>query len=742
MTQVVGRPTPRVEGELKVTGKARYSADITLPGSLWGKVLRSPISYGRIKSVNTSKAWQIPGVKAVITGRDVTGLRIGRCIYDTPVLADGVVRFMGEKVAAVAAETEEAADLAVDLIDVEYEALDPVLSPVEALDPSAPVLHPDLLSYSGLPVPVEKVSNVFAYLRWGKGDIKMGFRQADVVVENTFTTQVTHQAYLEPHACVVSADPSGGAEIWCCSKTPFAVRRQLSNCLGIDKEKLVFHPLHIGGDFGGKGGFMDVPVCYFLSLKSGQPVKMIMDYSEELTAGNPRHASIVKVRTGAKKDGTIVAHHMDFVFDSGAYGSMKPAGYLIGASTCAGPYRMANCLIEERMVYTNKIPCGHMRAPGDPQGFFANESQMDIVARKLGMDPAAFKRKNMIRDGEISPTGIPISHIRGVEALEKAIELSGYHSAKPKNVGRGLAFSEWSPSGGEGNVFVKIDAAGKVKVSSPVVDQGSGVLTVIVEVVGEELKLPARAIELQQLDSSTVPSDGGVGGSRATRVYGNAAYEAGLRAREELYAVAAERLGVDSQELEIWDGYVMHKATGRRLSFAEVIDAKGAEIYVSGYYKSTEKSHDASVSAQIVEVHVDPETGQITVKKMTSAHTTGKVINPLMHQGQIDGGVVFGLGYALMEHILFDGGKIVTTHMGDFKIPNIQDIPPLKTAVMEIVPQGPGPYNSLAIGEVANVPTAAAVANAVADACGVRITDLPVTAEKVFVALKNKSEGR
>jgi len=742
MTQVVGRPTPRVEGELKVTGKARYSADITLPGSLWGKVLRSPISYGRIKSVNTSKAWQIPGVKAVITGRDVTGLRIGRCIYDTPVLADGVVRFMGEKVAAVAAETEEAADLAVDLIDVEYEALDPVLSPVEALDPSAPVLHPDLLSYSGLPVPVEKVSNVFAYLRWGKGDIKMGFRQADVVVENTFTTQVTHQAYLEPHACVVSADPSGGAEIWCCSKTPFAVRRQLSNCLGIDKEKLVFHPLHIGGDFGGKGGFMDVPVCYFLSLKSGQPVKMIMDYSEELTAGNPRHASIVKVRTGAKKDGTIVAHHMDFVFDSGAYGSMKPAGYLIGASTCAGPYRMANCLIEERMVYTNKIPCGHMRAPGDPQGFFANESQMDIVARKLGMDPAAFKRKNMIRDGEISPTGIPISHIRGVEALEKAIELSGYHSAKPKNVGRGLAFSEWSPSGGEGNVFVKIDAAGKVKVSSPVVDQGSGVLTVIVEVVGEELKLPARAIELQQLDSSTVPSDGGVGGSRATRVYGNAAYEAGLRAREELYAVAAERLGVDSQELELWDGYVMHKATGRRLSFAEVIDAKGAEIYVSGYYKSTEKSHDASVSAQIVEVHVDPETGQITVKKMTSAHTTGKVINPLMHQGQIDGGVVFGLGYALMEHILFDGGKIVTTHMGDFKIPNIQDIPPLKTAVMEIVPQGPGPYNSLAIGEVANVPTAAAVANAVADACGVRITDLPVTAEKVFVALKNKSEGR
>lgn len=742
MTQVVGRPTPRVEGELKVTGKARYSADVSLPGILWGKVLRSPISYGRIKRVDTSKAWQVPGVKAVITGQDVTGLRIGRCIYDTPVLADGVVRFIGEKVAAVAADTEEEAELALDLIDVEYQEMEPVLDPLAAMATEATVLHPDLLSYSGLPVPVEKVGNVFAYLKWSKGDIAAGFREADLIVENTFTTQVTHQAYLEPHACVVQADPSRGAEIWCCSKTPFAVRRQLSNCLGVEKEKLVFHPLHIGGDFGGKGGFMDVPVCYFLSLRSGQPVKMIMDYSDELTAGNPRHASIIHVRTGVKRDGTIIAHHMDFVFDSGAYGSMKPAGYLIGASICAGPYKMANCLIEERMVYTNKIPCGHMRAPGDPQGFFANESQMDIAARKLGMDPAAFKRRNLVRDGDMSPTGVRIAHIRGVEALEKAIELSGYHNAKPKNVGRGLAFSEWAPSGGEGNVFVKIDAAGRVRVSSPVVDQGAGVLTVIVEVVGEELKLPADEIELEQLDSSTVPSDGGVGGSRATRVYGNAAYEAGLRARAELFAVAAEKLGVDAQELEMEEGYVIHKATGQRLSFAEVVSAKGAEIYVSGYYKSTEKSHDASVSAQIAEVHVDPETGQVTLQKMTSAHTTGKVINPLMHQGQIDGGVVFGLGYALTEQILFDGGKIVTSHMGDFKILNIQDIPPLKTAVMEIVPQGPGPYNSLAIGEVANVPTAAAVANAVADACGVRITDLPVTAEKVFVALKHKGGGR
>jgi CO/xanthine dehydrogenase Mo-binding subunit len=736
MMQVVGRPTPRVEGELKVTGKALYSADLKLPDALWGKCLRSPIPYGRIRRIDTRKAREVPGVKAVITGEDVTGMRIGRCIYDTPVLADGVVRFIGEKVAAVAAETEAAAEQALELIEVEYEELEPLLDPGEAAKPEAPVLHPDLLSYKGLPVPVEKLGNVFAYLRWGKGDVNEGFKQADLIVENTFTTQVTHQSYLEPHACVVKTAGDGSAEVWSCSKTPFAVRTQLSNCIGVPKEKLIFHPTHIGGDFGGKGGFMDVPVAYFLSKKSGQPVKMVMDYTEELTAGNPRHAAIIKIKTGVKKDGSIVAHHIDFLFDSGAYASMKPAGYLIGASTCAGPYRIANCLIEERMVYTNKIPCGHMRAPGDPQGFFANESQLDIVARKLGMDPAEFKRKNMLRDGDETPTGGHISHIRGMEALDQAIKLAGYDKVKPKNVGRGLSFSEWSPSGGEGNVFVTIEEDGKVKVISPVVDQGAGVLTVIVEVVGEELSTAASEIQLKQVDSTIVPSDGGVGGSRATRVYGNASYEAGVKVREELLAFAAQALEVDAKELELDRGMISHRRSKRKMSFADVVKFKGAPIYVRGYYKSSEKSHDASVSAQIAEVHVDLETGKITLRNMVSAHSTGKVINPLMHQGQIDGGVVFGLGYALTEEIMFDGAKITTANFGEFKIPNIMDIPPLKTDVMENVPAGPGPYNSLAIGEVANVPTAAAVANAVADACGVRITDLPVTSEKVYRALR------
>ena len=292
----------------------------------------------------------------------------------------------------------------------------------------------------------------------------------------------------------------------------------------------------------------------------------------------------------------------------------------------------------------------------------------------------------MLHDGDETPIGGHISHIRGVEALEKAIQLSGYHKPKPKNVGRGLSFSEWSPSGGEGNVFVTIDEEGTVKVSTPVVDQGAGVLTVIVEVVGEELQVPADEIELTQLDSSVVPSDGGVGGSRATRVYGNAAYEAGTKARAEILAVVAEKLAAKPEELELNNGRVVHRESKRKMSFAEIVKAQGIADQCAGLLQERGKiprCFDLGANSRSPCGSGDWP-GHLA--QMTSAHTTGKVINPLMHQGQIEGGVVFGLGYALTEEVMFDGGRVTTTNFGEFKIPNIRDIPPLKTAVMETVP--------------------------------------------------------
>ena len=733
--KVVGNPTPRVEGEDKVTGKAVYAVDVTLPGMLWGRVLRSPIPSGRIKRIDVSRARELPGVKAIVTGEDVTGLKIGRRLYDMPILADGVVRFIGEKVAAVAAETELIAEQALDLIEVEYEELEPVLDPVKAMEPSAPLLHPDVVTYKGLPEKLEAPSNDFIYKTWKKGDINVGFKQAELIVENTFTTKQVHQAYIEPHSCVVKADPLGGAEIWACSKVPYAIREQVANAVRVAPEKLVVHPVYIGGDFGGKGDFMDIAVCYFLSLKSGHPVKMVMDYDEEFMASNPSHSSIIKVKTGVKKDGTLIAHHMEFIFDSGAYGAFKPNAFLNGPHLSAGPYNIPHVFIEEHMVYTNKVPCGHMRAPGDPQGFFANESQMDLVARKLGMEPAAFRKKNLMHDGDVSPVGEEISHIKAEETLQRALQDSGYYKPKPKNVGRGITMVQWLPNSGQGSVALKLDEKGTITLSSAMLDQGAGTYTLLCEIVAEELKVPLEKIGVETLDTSRGVKDTGVGASRATRVYGNAAYDAAVKAVDEIKKTAAEHMGCSPDDLVLAEGAVLHKRAERRMTYPELVKAKGSPISVLGSYSDTSKVHEASMCAQIAEVEVDPETGQVKLRKFTSTHNTGTVLNPLMHQGQIEGGAVMGMGYALMEHLIIEDGKVVTANFGDYKIPTIMDIPPLETSVTEI-PKGPGPYNSMAIGETSNIPVAAAIANAVEDAVGVRIKDLPITSEKVFTALR------
>ena len=732
--QVVGNPTPRVEGELKVSGKAVYAVDVTLPGMLWGKLLRSPIASGRIKRLDASKALALPGVHAVVTGEDCSGLKIGRRLYDMPILADGVVRFIGEKVAAVAADDELIAEEALNLIEVEYEEMTPLLDPVEAMKPGAPVIHPDVMNYKGLPKPLKEPSNDFIYITWGRGDIETGFRQADVIVENTFTTPVVHHSYIEPHSCVVDTAADGTAKFWSCSKVPYGVREQVANALQIPQEKLVFNPVYIGGDFGGKGDFMDLAVVYLLSKKAGRPVKVVMDYDEEFVAGNPRHASIVQVKTGVKKDGTLVAHHMNFIFDSGAYGAFKPNAFLNGPHLSAGPYNIPHAFIEEHMVYTNKIPCGHMRSPGDPQGFFANESQMDLVAKRLGMDPVKFRQKNFMHDGDIDPTGEEISYIKTDETLKKALEDSGYQKPKPRNVGRGVALVQWTPAGGVGTVAITLDQKGMATISSAMLDQGAGTYTVLSEIVAEELKIPLSHIKVQSLDTNQGKKDTGVGGSRATRVYGNAGYEAALQAVEAIKQEAAEQLGVSPDQITLTKGAALHPRMERRLTYADLVKAKGSPIVAEATYNDTTKVHAASMCVQVAEVEVDPETGQVRLKKFTSTHNTGTVLNPLMHQGQIEGGAMTGIGYAIMEHLMINDGKVTTTNFGEYKIPTTKDIPPFKSSVTE-QPKGAGPYNSMPIGETANIPAAAAIANAVEDACGVRIKSLPITAEKVYQAL-------
>ena len=732
--KIIGSAVQRLEGPEKVTGRAIYATDVVLPGMLWAKVLRSPISYGRIKKINASRAAALPGVCAVTTGEDVKGRLIGRKIYDMPILADGVVRFIGEKVAAVAAESEEIAEAALELIDVEYEEFDPLLDPLAAARPDAPLLHPQVQRYRGLLHPIDVPSNVFVDMTWRKGDVEAGFRDSDIVVENTFTTQPVHQAYIEPHACVVRAADSASVDVWACSKVPFALREQVATTFGASAEKFVVHPCYIGGCFGGKGDFMDVPVGYVLSMKSGRPVKLVMDYYDEFIAGNPRHAAVIRVKTGVKKDGRLVAQRMEHIFDSGAYGAFKPQGYLVGPKEAAGPYKIPHVFIEEKIVYTNKIPCGHMRAPGDPQGFFANESQMDLVAKRFGMDPIAFRKINLMRDGDESPIGHVVPHIKSDETVDAAVQVSGYRKPKRKYLGRGIALAQWLPLGGESHAFVSVDKRGQITVSTAMVDQGAGTYTAMRQIVAHELQVPVGFVSVEILDTSRVAADTGVGASRATRIFGNATRAAAVEVRERLLENAGRLFDRGRDQLVLTGGGGIRTAAGEEMTYAEIVE-KTVPIRCQGSYKNFESGPEAALCVQVAEVEVDSETGQLRLKQLTTAHSTGTVINPLMHQGQIDGGVVMGMGYALMEQVLIDAGKVLTTNFGENKIPSIRDIPVLKTVVREFA-VGNGPYGGMSIGEPPVVPVAAAIANAVHDAVGVRIYDLPITAEKVLNALK------
>jgi CO/xanthine dehydrogenase Mo-binding subunit len=655
------------------------------------------------------------------------------------------VLFVGEKVAAVAAETVEAAEEALNLIDVVYEELPSVFDPVEAMDSSAPTLHPQMASYEGLPQPAATIHNVFAHNRWTKGDIAEGFRAADRIFEHTFTVQLMHQGYIEPHACVVHIDDHGRAQVWANNKGPFMLRDQLAAVWGMSKEQIRVNPTSIGGDFGGKGSFMDVPLCYHLALHSGHPVKMVMDYIQELMAGNPRHPASITLKTGVTRDGRLLAHQVRVVFNSGAYGAFKPRVYIRGADHSGGPYRIPHVHIESSMVYTNNVPCGHMRAPGKPQVAFALESHMDMMARELSLDPYEFRLQNILKDGDVNPVGETLHHIRAEETLRQAAEAVGWGCTEKKlNVGRGLAIADQMQGAGQSTASVTIDASGQVHLYMSLWDTGTGAHTIMRQIVAETLTLPTQQVRLVMQDTDAVPYESGPGGTRVTYTSGQAAFGAARDLRDKLLAVAAELLEGPVESIQLSQGRFMLAGNSQRaLSMAEVVAqaTAGTETPLRGDMSVTSTPpHVTSFCAQAAEVEVDPDTGQVTVKKMVTAHDVGTILNPLTHQGQIEGGLIQGLGYAMMEELKTEEGQISTLSLGEYKVPTIMDIPKLVTVLLEPGP-GPAPYQGKGIGESSNTPVAAAIANAVCDAVGVRVMDLPVTAEKVFAALQAQRSG-
>ena len=575
----IGQPIGHVEGPAKVTGRAQYAADVPLPGLLWGKCLRSPFPHARILSIDVMQAHQLPGVHAVLTGADLPETRLGRFLLDIPILARDRVRFVGEKVVAVAADSPDIAEEALTLIDVQYEELPAVFDPREAMQEDAPRIHAQPESYGHPPIPevflhggiaefFPSIPNVVSQVFYRHGDLDVGFAQASRVFEHTIVVPAVHQGYIEPHACLVSIEPSGKINVWLSNKMPFLARSQFAAALGVPEDRVRVNPVSIGGDFGGKGSLMDSILCYYLAQQSGHPVKMVMSYTEELMAGNPRHAAVITMRSGVTRDGRLTARRARLVFNCGAYGAFIPLHTVHGGVHAGGPYRVPHIEIECLRVYTNTVPAGHMRAPGAPQTVFAVESHMDMIAYELGLDPLEFRLCNVLTEGDPAPLGEHWQHVRCKETLEAAAQTAGWNTAKPPYVGRGIGLYDREPGAfGPSNATLTIDANATLTLLTGAADTGTGSYTVLQQIVAEELHVPLTAVTVVQGDTDTAAFEIGPGGSRFTHTAGLATLAAARALKEALVTLAAQHLGCAPEQIQVQSRHFV-TADGRSLALA------------------------------------------------------------------------------------------------------------------------------------------------------------------------------
>jgi len=742
-SSMIGAAVGRVEGADKVSGAAIYGADVHFAGTLWGKILRSPYPHARIKSIDTSKAWQVPGVKAIVTGKDEPEHYQGKSIRDIPVLCWDKVRYVGDKVAAVAAESRDAAEEAVNLIDVEYEELPAVFDVMDAIKTAAPVLHDNAPAYDGAPQDIMAPAggNIVNKLTFGKGDIEKGFAEADVVLEHTFRMPIHHQGYLEPQSFLVKIEEDGIVNAWASTKGPFGTRAQFAKAVGIPGSRIRLQAVHVGADFGGKSGAGELPICYFLAKQAQRPVKIVLTHSEELTAMNPDHYTVLKVKTGVKRDGRMTARYLQAIHGTGAYAGMKPGRASIGGAGGATPYKIANTHMEALQVYTNTVPCGFWRAPGAIQAVWATESHMDLIAKELKMDPAKFRMINLVGEGEENGLGKSWSGVKAKETLKAALDAAGWKSPKRPDVGRGVAMYERGTGAGKVWVNLTAEVDGTFTVFTVAGDQGTGLQTVLCQTVANEMQVPYENVRCRIGNTADVSYnvDVGFGGSRSTNINSAAAFQAAAELRSKLITQAAASFGCAADQVTYKKGkFFVEGKKAKPLALRDVVKESGAPVTVSVETEVPRKGTSTSFIAQVAEVEVDRETGRVKLTKFVTAHDVGTIINPLGHQGQIDGEAIMAIGSGLMEELTQEQGKVTTTHLGEYKIPNIRDIPKLKTVLVK-GQNGPGPYEAKGIGEHANVTPPAAIANAVADACGVRLFDTPLTAERVYAALRAKA---
>lgn len=743
--KVVGTRPVRPDGVDKVTGRAAYGADFALPGMVVGKIKRSPHAHARIVSIDTRKARALPGVKAVITAEDLPDLasqefEAGESAGDLRdlslnVMARGKVLYKGHAVAAVAATSVPIALAALDLIEVAYEVLPHVIDVEAAMSPDAPLLH-DHLYTEGLEEHPSQPSNIARRVQFARGDLAEGFAKAEVVVEGRYTTQAVHQGYIEPHACVCSISEDGQATVWSSSQGQFMVRSYCAKILDLDVADIRVTPAEIGGGFGGKTTVYLEPVALALSRQCGLPVKMVMSREEVFEATGPTSGAVVYVKLGAAKDGRIVAADVELKYQAGAFpGSPVNAGSM----TALACYDIDNFSIVGWDVVTNSPKVAAYRAPGAPISAFGVESAIDDLARKLGMDPIALRELNGVRNGVKASYGPTMRDIGFHETLEAAKAHPHYSAPLPPGQGRGIAAGFWFNMGGESTAAVHINEDGGAVVATGNPDIGGSRASMAI-MAAEVLGLPVEKVRPIVADTASIGFSLLTGGSRTTFATGMAVVQAAEKLVADMKRRAALLWDVPEDQVA-WEGGAAHCLDPRKGDLKPLtLAAIAADAGKTGGPISAEVSLNAqgagpAFGVHICDVEIDRETGHVSVTRYTAVQDVGKAIHPAYVEGQIQGGAAQGIGWALNEEYVFDGeGRMENPGFLDYRVPVASDLPMIDAVIVE-VPNPRHPFGAKGVGEVPIVPPLAAVANAVRDALGVRMHDLPMSPPKVRAVL-------
>jgi CO/xanthine dehydrogenase Mo-binding subunit len=744
--KIVGTRPLRPDGVDKVTGRAKFGADMHVPNMLTGRVLRSPHAHARIKSIDVSKAQALKGVKAVITADDLCDLPsefipAGEMMVNfrdmtRNVMAREKALYEGHAVAAVAAVSDAVAEQALNLIDVQYEVLPHVIDVEKAMQPDAPLLHDDMYTIGVDPKPA-KPSNIAKRVEFGFGDLDAGFAKADVVVEREFTTKPVHQGYIEPHACLASVSEDGQAELWCTTQGQFIVRAFCAKLLGMEVSQLRVTASEIGGGFGGKTVVYLEPLALALSRKACQPVKMVMSRSEVFQASGPTSGAKIWVKVGATKDGRITAADALLKYQAGAFqGSpVQP-----GAMCAFAPYDLENVRIIGFDVVVNRPKVAAYRAPGGPIAEFAVESVIDEVALKIGMDPIDFRLKNAAKEGTRAPYGPKLGPIGLVQTLQAARAHEHYAAPLKANQGRGVASGFWFNIGGETCASLNVGEDGSVAMVVGTPDIG-GSRASLSMMAAEELGIPLEHVHPIVGDTSSLGFNFLTGGSRVTFSSGMAVVQAARDVIEQLRDRAAKIWEVPLEQVEWVDGHARFTGEGDAKSLSLVELAKtagktGGPIIGNAAINAT--GAGPSLATHLVDVEVDPETGAVKILRYTAIQDAGKAVHPSYVEGQMQGGAVQGIGWALNEEYIYDdNGHLENPGFLDYRIPVCSDVPMIDTVIVE-VPNPRHPYGVRGVGETPIVPPMGAIANAVSHATGVRFTDLPMSPPRVLEAIDSK----